>query len=109
MKKVMALLFAVLFLACDANSSFAAEKTVRLKFSHAGPRTSTWHDGAEKFVSIVREKTGGKFEIVIFPSDELSGGNQVAGIELVQSGTKGYWSAVINRHCSEKSEASFLF
>ncbi|MDR1622120.1 MAG: DctP family TRAP transporter solute-binding subunit [Synergistaceae bacterium] len=64
----------------------ACAAPIQLKFSQAGPRTSTWHQGAEKFVSIVNEKTGGKFAVTIFPSDELSGGNQAAGIELVQTG-----------------------
>jgi tripartite ATP-independent transporter DctP family solute receptor len=56
------------------------------------------------FANIVKEKTNGKFEMSIFPSDELSGGNQVAGIELVQTGVTDVhlhdglvWSAIAKK------------
>jgi tripartite ATP-independent transporter DctP family solute receptor len=84
MKKLSAAFLSVLLVTLTSCMAFAAP--VQLKFSTAAPRTSTWHEGAEKFASLVKEKTGGKFEITIFPSDELSGGNQAAGIELVQTG-----------------------
>ncbi|MDR1885346.1 MAG: DctP family TRAP transporter solute-binding subunit [Synergistaceae bacterium] len=84
MKKNLILLAAMIVTVVFASAGYAAP--VRLQFSTGAPRTSTWHEGAEKFVSIVKEKTGGKFEITIFPSDELSGGNQAAGIELAQTG-----------------------
>ena len=80
--KRFSVLLAVAMLLVFVGQVFAAD-VVKLKFSHAAPRTSTWHEGAEKFAGIVKEKTGGKFEITIYPLDELSGGNQVAGIELV--------------------------
>lgn len=87
-----------------AASQASAEKTVQLKLSHATPRTSTWHVGAEKFAEIVKEKSGGKFNTTIFPNDELSGGNQVAGIELVQTGVTDVhmqdalvWSAIAKK------------
>ena len=81
-----------------------AAGAVQLKFSHAGPSTSTWQAGAEKFVELVKAGTGGKFEITIFPLDELSGGSQVGGIELVQTGVTDIhlqdalvWSAVAKK------------
>lgn len=99
MKKVMLSALVALIATAFAAPAFAAP--VKLKFSHASPRTSTWHGGAEKFAEIVKEKTGGKFEITIYPGDELSGGNQVAGIELVQTGVTDIhlhdalvWSAI---------------
>lgn len=104
MKKVSILLLLIAMSLAFAFSAVAADKTVQLKFSHAGPRASTWHQGAEKFASIVKEKTGGKFDIAIYPLDELSGGNQVAGIELVQTGVADIhlqdalvWSAVAKK------------
>ncbi|MBR1672452.1 MAG: DctP family TRAP transporter solute-binding subunit, partial [Fretibacterium sp.] len=76
----------------------------QLKFSHAGPSTSTWQVGAEKFVELVKAGTNGKFNIAIFPLDELSGGSQVGGIELVQTGVTDIhlqdalvWSAVAKK------------
>ena len=87
-------------LALAAMATTAQAQTM-LKFSSAAPRTSTWHLGAEKFAEIVKEKTNGKFDMTIYPSDELSGGNQVAGIELVQTGVTDVhlhdalvWSAI---------------
>lgn len=78
-----------------------ASAATKLKFSHAAARASTWHTGAEKFVELIKERTGGKFDADIYPSDELSGGNQVAGIELVQTGVTDVhlhdalvWSAI---------------
>ncbi|SBW06104.1 putative sialic acid-binding periplasmic protein SiaP [uncultured delta proteobacterium] len=98
MKRILLCALAALLTLTFAATAFAATK---LKFSHASPRTSTWHGGAEKFAEIIKEKTNGKFEIAIYPSDELSGGNQVAGIELVQTGVTDIhlhdalvWSAI---------------
>ena len=84
MKKFAA--FLALAMLLTALFACSAQAATTLKLSHATPRTSTWHQGAEKFVEIVKAKTSGKYDIKIFPSDELSGGNQAAGIELVQTG-----------------------
>ena len=73
----------------EAGSSAPAEAPVKareLKFSTAVPVTSAWHKGAEHFANTVTEKTNGKFTFTIHPSDELSGGNQGTGIELLQTG-----------------------
>ena len=102
MKKSFALLsLAVMFTGALALEAAGA---VQLKFSHAGPITSTWQAGAEKFVELVKAGTGGKFDITIFPLDELSGGSQVGGIELVQTGVTDIhlqdalvWSAVAKK------------
>lgn len=103
MRKIWLVSFCVFVLLVSTVSASAAE-TVRLKFSHAAPRTSTWHEGAEKFASLVKERTQGKFEFTIYPLDELSGGNQVAGIDLVQTGVTDVhlqdalvWSAVAKK------------
>lgn len=100
MKKFFAVAVSLVVLFSFVGAAFAAD----LKFSTAAPRTSTWHQGAEKFVELLKEKTNGKFTAAIFPSDELSGGNQVAGIELVQTGVTDIhlqdalvWSAVAKK------------
>ena len=102
MKKSFVLLSLVLMF--TGALAFEAAGAVQLKFSHAGPSTSTWQAGAEKFVELVKAGTGGKFEISIFPLDELSGGSQVGGIELVQTGVTDIhlqdalvWSAVAKK------------
>ena len=102
MKKSFALLsLAVMFTGALALEAAGA---VQLKFSHAGPITSTWQAGAEKFVELVKAGPGGKFDITIFPLDELSGGSHVGGIELVQTGVTDIhlqdalvWSAVAKK------------
>lgn len=55
MKKisVAVLLFVLMFF---ASSPASADKAVQLKLSHATPRTSTWHIGAEKFAEIIKER-----------------------------------------------------
>lgn len=103
MKKVWFASFCLSMLLVSSVSAFAAE-AIKLKFSHAAPRTSTWHEGAEKFATLVKERTQGKFDFTIYPLDELSGGNQVAGIDLVQTGVTDVhlqdalvWSAVAKK------------
>jgi len=82
----------------------AASAATQLKFSSASPITSTWQLGAEKFAQLVEKGTKGKYKITVFPSDQLSGGNQVSGIELVQTGNTDIhlqdalvWSAVAKK------------
>lgn len=103
MKKVWFASLCLSMLLVSSVSAFAAE-AIKLKFSHAAPRTSTWHEGAEKFATLVKERTQGKFDFTIYPLDELSGGNQVAGIDLVQTGVTDVqlqdalvWSAVAKK------------
>lgn len=96
LKKMLALTLATTTMlslaACggsDSSSGDGAEngEKVRLSFSTAAPDNSTWHIGATKFVELVNEKTDGKFDITIYTSDQLSGGNQATGIELLQQGS----------------------
>ena len=103
MKKVWFASLCLSMLLASSVSVFAAE-AIKLKFSHGAPSTSTWHEGAEKFANLVKEKTQGKFDFTIYPLDELSGGNQVAGIDLVQTGVTDVhlqdalvWSAVAKK------------
>lgn len=102
MKKTLIRAAALLsILALCSGTSTATAKTTTLKMSHATPRSSTWHQGAEKFAEVVKEKTSGKYDIKIYPNDELSGGNQAASIELLQTGVTDIhmqdalvWSAI---------------
>ncbi len=80
------LIAAVLIFSLAAAGTAAGQEAIKLKFSTAAPTTSSWHPGAEKFAALVTERTKGKFAITIYPRDELSGGNQAAGIELLQIG-----------------------
>ena len=61
-------------------------KAIELKLSTAVPDTSSWYAGADYFAKTIAEKTDGKFSIKIYGSDQLSGGNQVGSIEMLQQG-----------------------
>lgn len=92
----------------SAGSEEGGGGAVELKFSHAGSENSTWQEGALKFGELLSEYTDGKYQVTVYPSDQLSGGNQAGGIELVQNGSTDIhmqdalvWSSV-----SEKSIVS---
>ena len=63
-----------------------AEK-VTLKFGTTTSDTSTWTLGAKKFAEIVAEKTDGRIEVKVYPNEQLSGGSQSKGIEMLMSGS----------------------
>lgn len=96
MKKVLSLiLVAVMVLSigltgCSSdkgNAGGASGDKVTLKFSTTTADTSTWTLGAKKFGEIVGEKTNGRIEVKVYPNDQLSGGNQSKGIEMLMSGS----------------------
>ena len=62
-------------------------KKQTLKLSVTATDTSTWAKGAEKFAEIIAEKTNGQIEIKIYPNEQLSGGSQGKGIEMLMSGS----------------------
>lgn len=93
LKKIVALatsmaLVGSLLVGCGGSttSSGGAEK-VRLKMSVTGSDSSTWTKGAQKFAEIVKEKTNGEVEIKVYPNEQLSGGNQGKGIEMLRNGS----------------------
>lgn len=86
MSRRLFLAIALLSALCLALPAAAADKPIELKLSTAVPATSHWHIGAEAFVKMVEERTGGRYKIRIFSNDELSGGNQVVGIQMLQQG-----------------------
>ncbi len=63
------------------------DKKVTLKFSTTTADTSTWTLGAKKFAEIIGEKSNGRIEVKVYPNDQLSGGNQSKGIEMLMSGS----------------------
>lgn len=94
MKKVLSLiLVAVMVLSlsltgCSSdNAGGKAGDKVTLKFSTTTADTSTWTLGAKKFAEIIGEKTDGRIEVKVYPNDQLSGGNQSKGIEMLMSGS----------------------
>lgn len=62
----------------------AAAETLRL--SHNTGDTTTWHQGAERFGELLAEKTGGAYDVRVFPNAQLSGGDQMRQAEMVGRG-----------------------
>jgi len=81
---VIAALFAVVALLYSVQSSEAAPQ--RLKFGIAVSENSTWYKGAEKFAELVKERTGGRYTVDLFASDQLAAGNIIKGLELLRMG-----------------------
>ncbi len=72
---------------CSGNGGEEAEvKPVTLKMSVTTADSSSWTQGALKFAELVEERTGGKVKINVFPNEQLSGGNQGKGIEMLMNG-----------------------
>jgi tripartite ATP-independent transporter DctP family solute receptor len=70
----------------DGGSAAPAVKKVTLKMSTTTADTSSWTLGAKKFAELVSERTNGNIEIKVFPNEQLAGGSQGKGIEMLISG-----------------------
>ncbi|NPV69850.1 MAG: DctP family TRAP transporter solute-binding subunit [Firmicutes bacterium] len=71
------------------------------KMNVSTPDPSTWTRGARKFADLVKERSSGNLVITVYSNEQLSGGNQPKGIEMVQSGATEFdihssmiWSVV---------------
>ena len=64
----------------------SSEEKITLKMSVTTADQSSWTQGANKFAELVAEKTDGKVEVKVFPNEQLSGGNQSKGVEMLKSG-----------------------
>ena len=83
---MIALLMGALLSACSQSSENVNE-TIKLKMSVTPTENSTWTKGAELFAELVKENSNGEMEIEIYPNEELSGGDQAKGIEMVMNGS----------------------
>lgn len=81
----------------------AVEK-VTLKMSVTTSDTSSWTLGANKFAELVKERTNGNVEIKVYPNEQLAGGSQGKGIEMLMSGAAdfSYHSNIIYSIADEK-------
>jgi len=52
--------------------------------------TSTWYTGAKYFADTMDKKSDGRIKIKVFSNEQLSGGDQVAGVEQLMSGEKEF-------------------
>lgn len=73
----------------QANGGDVASEEIKeqnLKMNITIAETSTWMKAAEKLSADVEADTGGKVKIKVYPNEQLSGGNQSKGVEMVMSG-----------------------
>lgn len=92
LKKILSITLIIVMVlslaACGGGSDEGGEqvKAKKLKMNITISENSTWYEGAMRFKEIVEEKTEGRYEVQIYPNEQLSGGNQMKGIESVQTG-----------------------
>lgn len=82
MRKTFALV-SVLFAASFICSSIAFAAPRELKLNVTTSEASVWMVGAREFKRLIEEKAGDRFKISIFPSEQLSGGDLVKGVEML--------------------------
>ncbi|WP_461204652.1 DctP family TRAP transporter solute-binding subunit [Clostridium sp. DL1XJH146] len=70
----------------NANNGETQLEDVSLKMSVTTSDSSTWTKGAEKFAELVSEKTDGRVTVKVYPNEQLSGGNQSKGVEMLRDG-----------------------
>ncbi|SBW03435.1 conserved exported hypothetical protein [uncultured delta proteobacterium] len=66
--------------------SAAAVKKASLKMTVTGTEQGTDFITSVRFAELVKEKSGGAIKISVFSSDQLAGGNQTKGIEMLAQG-----------------------
>ena len=76
--------FAVIMSCSKGSESVDAGEVKEIRLAHTLPQNHPVHQAYIKFSELVKEYTGGKYEIVIYPDAQL--GNQTAAIQLTQSG-----------------------
>lgn len=57
------------------------------KMSVVTNEDSSWTKGARLFSDLVRQRTGDKIQIAVYPNGELAGGNQIKELTMLQEGT----------------------
>lgn len=75
--------------ACGGEEGASADgETYEWDFTITTGNTSTWHEGAELFAEQVEENSDGRMKVNIFPNEQLSNGDTVAGLEQLMNGEK---------------------
>jgi TRAP-type transport system periplasmic protein len=82
--KVLSVLFVVVFFVVSF-SAMAQAQEFKLKLAHVATADETYHKAAVKFADLVKQYTGGKVTVEIFPNSLLGGQREL--IEGLQLGT----------------------
>jgi len=82
--KRMIVLSAILTLLLSA--SYGTAQTTHYKLSVVLSELSPWYEGAALFADLVKARTDGKIVIDIYPNQQLSGGDLVKGLQMLQTG-----------------------
>ena len=83
-KKRMIVLSVMLTLLLSA--SYGNAQTTHYKLSIVLSELSPWYEGAALFADLVKARTDGKIVIDIYPNQQLSGGDLVKGLQMLQAG-----------------------
>jgi tripartite ATP-independent transporter DctP family solute receptor len=66
--------------------SYGNAQTGRYKLSIVLSELSPWYEGAAMFADLVKARSDGKILIDIYPNQQLSGGDLIKGLQMVQAG-----------------------
>lgn len=69
----------------ETKGSASAEKTV-IKLNTSWGENSSVQTAALRFGELLSEATDGRFEVKVYPSNQLASGNQQTAVEMVQNG-----------------------
>lgn len=93
---IAALIFVLIIAGCSrsesstssntSSSSSERVKTTRINLDMPVPLSSSWGVAAETFASEINERSGGRYEVRIFPDSQLAGGSQSKALEMLQAG-----------------------
>ncbi len=83
---VSCLLILAFFTGCAKKEEKAAEYTATLKLASMTATTHTYNQGAQRFADLIKERTGGRISITIYPDGQLGKGEREL-LEAIQQGT----------------------
>ncbi len=86
MKKIAILMALLLTMSLAFAVTASAQKATNLNMAITASETSSWYEGAKIFKQIIEEKTEGRYTVTLFPNEQLAGGDQQRGVEMVYTG-----------------------
>ena len=88
MKKLLALALALVMILSLSATAFAADfEPMTWSYTCSASETTDWGKMGSRLGELVSEATGVEFTVITYPVDQLTGGNQVDGIQAVIDGT----------------------